>query len=154
MATKRPVDEETKHHIRIRKTKLARLRVLDLQAATYGEFNVPPHIEMERTSLRDELGMVEMAIKAPARPEIVEELGPSGRFLVNTEQNREIKQSIAALAVQIDEFIKQSLDWRATITGTLMQHRQWFLLLAITIFFIVVIVVAFVAFAIGRGWLP
>jgi hypothetical protein len=109
---------------------------------------------MERTSLREELGIVEMAIKTPARAQIAEELGSSGRFLVNTEQNREIRQSIAAVAVQIEEFVKQSLDWRATITGTLMQHRQWFLLIAITIVFIMVVTVAFIAFEIGRGAIP
>lgn len=150
----RPVDEETQHYIRIRRTQLARLRELDNQAAAYGKYSTPPHIEMERTSLREELGMVETAIKTPARAEIVEQLGPSGRFLVNHEQNREIKQSIAALAVQIDTFITQSMDWRAGITGTLMQYRQWFLLLAITILFVVVIVVAYIAYSIGRGWLP
>lgn len=150
----RPVDEETQHYIRVRKTKLARLHELDIQAAAYGKYNTPPHIEMERTSLREELGMVESAIKTPARPEIAEELGASGRFLVYHEQNREIKQSIAALAVQVETFITQSADWRDGITRTLMQYRQWFLLIAITVVFVVVIVVAFVAFAIGRGWLP
>jgi len=148
------VDDETRHYIAVRKVQLARLHELDLQAAAYGKYNTPPHIEMERTSLREELGMVEMAIKTPARARIAEELGSSGQFLVNTEQNREIKQSIAALAVQIETFVAQSMDWRDGITRTLMQYRQWFLLIAITVVFVVVIVVAFVAFAIGRGWLP
>lgn len=144
MAARRQVDEETRRYIDIRRVKLRRLHELDRQAAAYGEFNVPPHIQMERTSLQDELGMVETAINAPARAEIGDQLGASGRFLVYHQQNREIKQSIAALAVRLEEFITQSLDWR-------MKHRQWLLVISIAVLFILVITVAFIAYEIGRS---
>ncbi len=140
------MDEETARYVAIRKVKLARLHELDVQAAAYGKYNTPPQIEMERTSLRDELGMVETAINAPARAEVSEELGVSGRFLVYHQQNREIKQSIAALATQLDEFIEHSRDWR-------MKHGQWLLLISITVVFVLIIVVAFVAYTIGQGGL-
>lgn len=138
------MDEDTRHYITLRKTKLKRLRELDIQAAAYGEYSVPPHIQMERTSLQDELGMVESAINAPARAEVGDELGERGRFLVYHQQNREIRQSIAAVAVQLEEFIKQSLEWR-------MKISQWVLLITITVFIIILIVVAYVAYEIGRG---
>lgn len=141
------MDEETRHYARVLKAKQDRLFVLDEQAAAYGKYNVPPHIEMERTSLRDELGMVEMAIQAPARAKIGDELGPAGRFLVSHQQYLEVKQSIAAVAVSLEEFIKQSLDWR-------MKISQFVLLIAITVGFIVVIVVAYVAYSIGKGGFP
>jgi len=138
------VDEETQRFIAIRKIKVDRLYELDRQAAAYGEFNVPPHIQMERVSLRDELGMMDQAIQAPARAEIGDELGPSGRFLVYHQQNREIKQSIAALAVQFDQFMKKSDEWR-------MRHRQWLLIIGVIVVIILVAVVALVTYIFARG---
>lgn len=137
------MDEETAHFIELRKAKRERLMVLDKQAARYG-IDTPPHIELERISLRDELGMVETAIKTPARPDISEELGSGGRFLVYYQQNREIKQSIAAVAVQLEAFIAQSLEWRS-------MHRQWLLIIGVVVVFILVAVVAIVSYLFARG---
>ena len=138
------MDEETARYISIRKVKLKRLHELDLQAAAYGEYNVPPQVQMERSSLRDELGMVETAINAPARAEVSEELGAAGRFLVYHQQNREIKQSIAALAIDLEDFVTQSQDWRS-------MHRQWLFIIGVAVVIILVIIVGVVAFEVGRG---
>lgn len=138
------MDEETQRFIQIRKIKAARLFELDKQAAAFGEYSVPPQIEMERVSLRDELGMMESAIQAPARAEIGDELGAAGRFLVYHQQNREIKQSIAALAVQFEQFVTASLEWRT-------MHRNWILLIGLVVIFILVAVVALVTYLITKG---
>ena len=140
------MDDETRRYIAIRKIKQARLFELDKQAATYG-LAVPPHIEMERVSLRDELSMVESAIAAPARAEVGDELGVSGRFLVYHQQNREIKQSIAALAVQLESFIAQSVAWRA-------MHRQWLLIIGMAVIVILIAVVAIVTYLLTTGHIP
>jgi hypothetical protein len=140
------VDEETDRFIAIRKIKVRRLYELDKQAAAFGEFAVPPQIEMERGSLRDELDMMESAIAAPARSAVGDELGPAGRFLVYHQQNREIKQSIAALAVQIETFVTESEDWRG-------MHRQWLLIIGVVVILILVAVVAIVTAIAMRGGL-
>jgi hypothetical protein len=138
------VDEETSRFIAIRKVKLERLYLLDKQAAAAGEFNVPPQVEMERRSLRDELGMIDAAIAAPARSEVGDELGPAGRFLVYHQQNREIKQSIAALAVELQTFVTESQEWR-------VMHRQWLIIISIIVVLILVAIVGYVAYLAGQG---
>lgn len=138
------VDEETQRFIAIRKIKQQRLHELDKQAAALGEYAVPPHIEMERTSLREELGMVEVAIQSPARSEIGDELGASGRFLVYHQQNRDIKQSIAALATELQDFVGESKDWRT-------MHRQWLIIITIVVVLILVAIVGYVAYQAGQG---
>jgi len=132
-----PMDEETQHYIRVLKTKQARLNVLDIQAAALGKYNVPPQIEMERQSLMEELGMLELAIQAPARSEVGDELGPGGRFLVYYQQNREIKQSIAALAVE-------SREGRAV-------QRNWIILVGLVVILILIAFVAFVTYLATKG---
>jgi len=138
------VDEETQHYTRILKTKQARLHVLDIQAAALGEYNVPPQIEMERQSLMDELGMLEIAIQSPARAGVTDELGPAGRFLVNHQQYREVKQSTAAILVKLDAFIDESKDWRIV-------HRNWILLIGLVVILILVAVVALVTYLFTKG---
>jgi len=133
------LDDETQHYVRVLKVKQARLRILDEQAAALGEYNVPPHIEMERQSLMDELGMIEFAIAAPARAEVTEQLGPAGRFLVNHQQYREVKQSLAAISVKIEQ-------------GFAM-HRQWIMIIGVAVLLILVAVVAIVTAIALRGGL-
>lgn len=138
------MDDETQHFIAVRKAKLKRLYVLDEQAAALGEYAVAPHIQMERSSLRAELGMIEEAIAAPASSAISEELGPSGRFKVYYQQNADIRRSIAALAVDLERSTQQSLDWR-------MKHRQWLLIIGVAVVIILIIVVGVVSYVIGHG---
>lgn len=145
------MDEETQRLIEIRKVRKQRLHELDKQAAALGEYNVPPHIQMERNDLRKELGLarmeyeaVETAIAAPISSNVGDELGPNGRFMVYYQQNREIKQSIAKLAVDFDTFVSESKAWR-------MQHRQWLLIIGITVVIVLIIVVASVAYLAGQG---
>ena len=138
------MDDETRHLIEVRKAKLDRLRFLDEQAAKFGPLYTPPHIEMERGSLREELGMVETAIQSPARAEVSDELGPAGRFQVNYQQNREIRQSIAALAVQLETFMSASLEWRT-------RHRFWLLIIGFFVLLILIAVVALVTYAVTGG---
>jgi hypothetical protein len=137
------VDNETKHYADVIRAKQDRLNLLDVQAAKYG-IDVPPHIEMERGSLRDELSMVETAIASPARAEISDELGARGRFVVNHQQNREIKQSIAAIAVKLDAFIEQSEAWRDV-------NRQVLLIIGIAVLLILIAVVAMATYLLTKG---
>ena len=145
------MDDEIQRLIEIRRIKLDRLYELDKKAAMYGELDVPPHIQMQRTDLRAELGKmqlelgaVETALQAPVTSSVGDELGTAGRFLVYYQQNREIKQSIAKLAVDLDGFISESKVWR-------MHHRQWLLIIGVAVVIILVIIVAFVAYAAGQG---
>jgi len=101
------MDEETQHYARVYKAKRARLNVLEEQIAAIGEYNVLPHIAMERDSLKEELGMFVIAMESPARAEAGEELGPAGRFKVYYQQNQEIKKSIAALLARTMPELRQ-----------------------------------------------
>lgn len=140
------MDDETERFIAIRKIKLRRLHELDRQAAAMGEYNAPAHIEMERGSLRDELGMMDQAIAAPARSKVGDELGPAGRFLVYHQQNRETKQTIAAMSVELSMFIADSLEWRA-------MHRNWVLIISMTVILLLAVVVAGVTYVVTIGGL-
>lgn len=140
------MDEETSRFIAIRKVKLAYLHQLDLKAAAFGPLDAPPYIEMERVSLREELGMVDAAIASPARATVGDELGVTGRFLVYHQQNREIKQSIAALAVDLEKFVTNSLEWRT-------MHRQWILIIGVAVILILAAVVAIVTAIVIKGGL-
>lgn len=137
------MDVETQRYAEIIKAKQARLFVLDKQAATYG-IDVPPHIEMERVSLHEELRMVETAVASPARADVGDELGAPGRFIVNHQQNREIKQSIASVAVKLDRFIEQSESWRS-------MHRQLILIIGVTVIAILVALAIIVTYLVTKG---
>lgn len=149
----RAVDDETQRLIELRKIKLDRLHILDKQAAAYGEIDLPPHIAMERSNLRSELGLaqmekeaVETAIRAPITSTVGDELGPGGRFLVNYQQNREIKQSIASVAVDLERFVKASEEWRTV-------HRQILIVIGVAVILLVIAVASIVTYIIARGGL-
>lgn len=137
------MDTETIRYAEIVRAKQDRLHLLDIQAAKYG-IAVPPHIEMERGSLQDELRMMETAIASPARAEIGDELGPAGRFIVNHQQNREIKQSIAVVMVKLDRFIEQSESWRS-------MHRQLILIIGVAVIAVLVALAIIVTYLVTRG---
>jgi hypothetical protein len=137
------VDEETKRYAAILKIKQARLFELDKQAATFGIL-VPPHIEMERVSLRDELEMLESAIRSPARTAIADELGPAGRFKASRAEQIETKQLIAAVLNKLDGFIDQSEAWREV-------NRQVLLIIGVTLIIILVAVVAMATYLLTTG---
>jgi hypothetical protein len=140
------VDDETLHYARVYKTKRARLNILEEQIAAIGEFNVSPHIAMERDSLTEELGMFEVAMGSPARAEAGEELGVRGRFVVTYQQNQDIKKSMAALKVQAETLAK-------TVETGFAMHRNWILLIGVVVILIFAIVVA-LGTAIYIGGLP
>jgi hypothetical protein len=126
------LDEETRRYAEIIRAKQDRLFILDTQAAKYG-MDTPPHIAMERLSLEAELRGAEAALDSPIRASFSDELGVRGRFVVNHQQNldikkqnREIKQSIAAVVVKLDRFIKDSESWRD-------MHRQLILIIGIAV---------------------
>jgi hypothetical protein len=129
------VDDETLHYARVYKAKRARLNILEEQIAAIGEFNVSPHVAMERDSLTEELGMFEVAMGSPARAEAGEELGVRGRFVVGYQQNQDIKKSMAALKVQIETLAK-------TVETGFAMHRTWILLIGVVVILIFAIVVA------------
>ena len=131
------MDDETRHYARVYKAKRSRLNILEEQIAAMGEYNVLPHIAMERDSLKEELDMFKVAMEAPARTEASDELGPSGRFLVYYQQNQDIKKSIAALSVESER-------WR-------MLQRNWILLIGLVVILILVAVVALVTYLLTKG---
>lgn len=90
------MDAGTQHYGRILKAKRARLGELEVQSAKYG-IDTPPHVEMERVSLREEVEMLEKAIQSPARSQIVDELGVDGRYLVYYQQNRDVLSGVEGL---------------------------------------------------------
>jgi hypothetical protein len=131
------MDDETQHYARVYKAKRARLNILEEQIAAMGEYNVLPHIAMERDSLTEEIGMFGIAMESPARAEAGDELGPAGRFLVYYQQNQDIKKSIAALAVR-------SEDWR-------MLQRNWLVIIGLVVILILIAVVALVTYLLTKG---
>ena len=131
------MDEETLRYAEIITIKQRHLHELDKQAAALGTYNVPPHIEMQRQTLREELDMMVTALESPASAGVGDELGPRGRFVVNYQQNREIKQSIAALLVKMN-------------TGFAMQ-RNWMILIGLIVVLIFAAVIALVTFLITKG---
>jgi len=137
------LDEETLRYAEIIRAKQDRLSVLDIQAAKYG-IDTPPHIAMERVSLEAELKAVETTLDSPIRAGLGDELGPRGRFVVNHEQNREIKQSIAAIAVKLDRFIESSETWRT-------MHRQIILIIGVAVLAIVIVVVIIGTYLLTKG---
>ncbi len=137
------LDEETSRYAAILKIKQARLFELDKQAAVYG-IGVPPHIEMERVSLRDELAMVESAIRSPARAETADQLGPAGRYKANRQDQIETKELIAAVLNKLDSFIEQSNAWRNV-------NRQVLLIIGIVVIIILVAVVAISTYLVTKG---
>lgn len=141
---RRGVDEETQRYAAVLKIKQARLHKIEEQIAALGEYNAPPHLAMERDSLMDELGMFEIAIAAPARAIATDELGPAGRFLVTHQHYREVKQSLAAISVDLEKFIKASQEWRD-------MHRNWILLIGLVVILILVAVVALVTYLFTKG---
>ncbi len=131
------MDEETTRYAEIIRIKYRHLHELDKQSAALGAYNVPPHIEMQRQTLMEELGMMETALESPASAHVGDELGPRGRFVVNYQQNQDIKRSIAALSVRSEE-------WR-------MMQRNWIILIGLIVVLILVAVVALVTFLITKG---
>jgi len=131
------VDEETLHYARVYKAKRARLNILEEQIAAMGEYNVLPHVAMERDSLTEELDMFEVAMESPARAEAGDELGVRGRFVVTYKQNQDIKKSLAALSVRSEE-------WRE-------MQRNWIILIGLVVILILVAVVALVTYLFTKG---
>ncbi len=131
------MDDETQHYARVYKAKRARLNIIEEQIAAVGEYNVQPHVAMERDSLREELDMFGIALESPARADVGDELGPRGRFVVNYQQNQDIKKSIAALAVKSEE-------WRE-------MQRNWIILIGLVVILILVAVVALVTYLFTKG---
>lgn len=136
-------DDEAIRLEELRQIKRATLHELDKQAARYTDANVPPHIQTERQRLRDELGMTETVLRAPAGMAISQELGDSGRFLYYAEQFRQIRQEMREIAARHEErltaFVQESLVWRM---------RQGFVLIVIVV--VVVILAMVVIFWLGR----
>lgn len=131
------MDDETLHYARVFRAKRARLNIIEEQIAALGEYNVPPHVAMERDSLTEELGMFEIAMESPARADVGDELGPRGRFVVNYQQNQAIKKSLAALSVRSEE-------WRE-------MQRNWIILIGLVVILILIAFTVFVTYLITKG---
>jgi len=124
------LDEETRRYAEIIRAKQDRLFALDLQAAKYG-MDTPPHVAMERASLEAEVRATESTLDSPIRAAFSDELGVRGRFVVNHQQNQDIKKSIAAVAVKLDRFIDDSKLWRN-------MHRQLILIIGVAVILIMI----------------
>ena len=145
------VDDETRRYIRIRKDKQAELGILQEQAAMFGDLYVPPHIKMQIGAIQDELSMVESAIKSPARSAVSDELGPAGRFAVNHQDQREVKQMIAALAIDVEKAGVQSLNWRVQLEERMRRLGQWNIVITILVVAILVAGAIFVTYVLTKG---
>lgn len=99
---------------------------------------------MERVSLEAELSAAETALESPLRGEFGDDLGARGRFAVNHQQNRDIKQSIAAVAVKLDRFIEASEAWRT-------MHRNVLLIIGVAVLITFGIVIAIVTYLFTTG---
>lgn len=97
------MDEETRRYAAIIRAKQDRLHVLDLQAAKYG-IDLPPHIEMERQTLQEEVGMFEVALESPASANATDELGARGRFAVSYQQSRKALERLDLLVKVLEMF--------------------------------------------------
>lgn len=146
------MDEETQRYAAILKIKQARLFELDKQAATFG-IGVPPQIEMERVSLRDELNMLESAIRSPARTETADLLGPAGRYKASRQDaqdikqdTQDVKQGLALLLNRLDDFIEETEDFRS-------MNRVVLIIIGVAVLLILVVVVAIVTYLFTRGGL-
>jgi hypothetical protein len=139
------LDEETRRYAEIIRAKQDRLFVLDVQAAKYG-MDVPPHIAMERVSLEAELRATESTLDSPIRAAFSDELGVRGRFVINHQQNQDIKKSIAHVAVKLDRFIDDSEAWRN-------MHRQLILIIGIAVIIIMIALAILVTYLITAGQL-
>jgi hypothetical protein len=145
------MDEETRRYIRIQKEKQAELGILEEQAARFGDLYVPPHIKMQIGVLKDELSVVESAIKSPARSGVADELGTAGRFAVYHQDNRDVKQMIAALAVDIENAGKQSREWRDHLEARMNRLGSWGIVITILVVAILVAGAIFVTYVLTKG---
>lgn len=98
------MDAETQRYAAIIKIKQARLHELDKQAAALGKYGTPPQIEMERQTLREEVGMFEVALESPASATATDELGARGRFAVGYQQNRKALERLDLLIRVLEMF--------------------------------------------------
>lgn len=130
------MDEETLRYAEIIKIKYRVLHELDKQAAAMG-LDTPPHIEMQRQTLMEELGMMKVALQSPASGKVSDELGARGRFTVNYQQNQDIKQSIAAILVLIE-------------TRFAVQ-RNWIILVGLIVILILIAFTVFVTYLATKG---
>lgn len=72
--------DEREYLWQLREAKRARLQQLELRAAMHGP-NTPPEVSIEMTALQRELDPIDLALRGVAPPaELLEELGPVGRF--------------------------------------------------------------------------
>ena len=145
------MDDETRRYIRIQKDKQAELGILEEQAAKFGDMYVPPHIKMQIGVLKDELSMVESAIKSPARSAVSDELGPAGRFAVSHQDNREVKQMIAALAIDIERAGEQSREWRDQLGERMRRLSSWSIVITILVVLILVAGAIFITYVLTKG---
>lgn len=73
----------------MRAARLARLRVLELQQARYGN-DTPPHIEVEIQEIKTDLALISAPKESKISSDVVEALGTEGRFQVLFHQNTQL----------------------------------------------------------------
>ena len=145
------MDDETRRYVQIRKDRQQELAILEEQAAKFGDMYVPPYLKMRIGAIQDELSIVESAIKSPARAAISDELGPAGRFAANHQDSREVKQMIAALAVDLEQAGKQSQDYRDGMDGRMRRLGLWNIVNTILVVLILVAGAIFVTYVLTKG---
>jgi hypothetical protein len=137
------MDDETQRLIQIRNAKLERLRLLEIQQARQGN-DAPPHLVVEIEGLRRALGIVDAAVSSPLTPDVVDALGPSGRYMATDTRLNAIERSIARWSAQWELFIEDSMRWRQL-------HWLWLVIITVAIIFALLILVAVVTYILTKG---
>lgn len=137
------MDDETRRLIAIRSAKLGRLRLLELRQAREGD-GTDPAVIIEIEGLRRALGQLDAAVASPLTPDIVEDLGQSGRYMATDTRLNQIERGIARLTAQLESFIEDSMQWRGG-------QRQWLVIITIAIVIALMVLVAVVTYIAAKG---
>lgn len=135
--------DEEDHLLKMQAIRRESLRIIEEQISTFGAF-APPYLLTERARLRQELGIVETVMAAPASAGVGDELGERGRFLYYHEQMRQMDKKIADLVGQVMMFIEISREWRGRM-------QRWLTWIVVAVFVLSLIAVAVVTYLATKG---
>ncbi len=137
------MDDETQRLLAIRTTQMRRLRLLELRQAQEGSA-IDPSIVIEIEGLRRALGLVEAAVSSPLMPDVVEALGPSGRYMATDTRLSHIERSIARWSAQLELFIEDSMQWRKV-------HWQWLVIITVALVLVLLLVAVVATYVLTKG---
>ena len=136
--------DEERHYEELRAIRQRNLAAIEEQIERFGAYS-PPYLLVERAKLRQELGIVEKVLAAPAgTSEIGDELGETGRFLLYHESLRQLDKKVADLVGQFLSFTEDSKEWRDTMRG-------WLVWIGVAVFILSLLAVAVITYLAVRG---